>query len=42
MTMDFNELILANEAPAMLPGIECGSMKALAGWVKESNHVMVF
>lgn len=27
---------------AMLPGIERGSMKALAGWVKESDHVMVF
>lgn len=27
---------------AMLPGIECGSMKALANWVKESDHVMVF
>jgi len=27
---------------AMLPGIERGSMKALASWVKESDHVMVF
>ncbi len=27
---------------AMLPGIERGSMKALAGWVKDSDHVMVF
>ena len=27
---------------AMLPGIERGSMKALATWVKDSDHVMVF
>lgn len=27
---------------AMMAGIECGSMKALAKRVKESNHVMVF
>jgi len=27
---------------AMLPGIERGSMKALANWVKNSEHVMVF
>jgi sulfur relay (sulfurtransferase) complex TusBCD TusD component (DsrE family) len=27
---------------AMLPGIERGSMKALANWVKDSDHVMVF
>ena len=27
---------------AMLPGIECGSMKTLANWVKESDHVVVF
>jgi len=27
---------------AMLPGIECGSIKALANWVKNSDHVMVF
>ena len=27
---------------AMLPGIECGSMKALAGWVKASDNVMTF
>ena len=26
----------------MLPGIECGSMKALANWVKNSDQVMVF
>ncbi len=32
----------AIDASAMLSGIECGSMKALASWVKESNHVMVF
>ena len=25
-----------------LPGIECGSMKALANWVKNSDHVMAF
>jgi sulfur relay (sulfurtransferase) complex TusBCD TusD component (DsrE family) len=27
---------------AMIPGIERGSMKALAGWVKSSDQVMVF
>ncbi|HEB86868.1 MAG TPA: hypothetical protein ENI68_07635 [Gammaproteobacteria bacterium] len=27
---------------AMLPGTERGSMKALANWVKNSEHVMVF
>lgn len=27
---------------AMIDGIECGSMKALAGWVKDSDQVMVF
>jgi tRNA 2-thiouridine synthesizing protein D len=27
---------------AMIDGIECGSMKALAGWVKASDQVMVF
>ena len=32
----------AIDESAMLPGIACGSMKALAGWVKESDHVMVF
>jgi len=32
----------AIDVSAMLPGIECGSMKALANRVKESNHVMVF
>lgn len=26
----------------MLPGIEKGSMKALAGWVKSSDHVLTF
>ncbi|WJW76501.1 DsrE family protein [Thiohalobacter sp. IOR34] len=26
----------------MIPGIERGSMKALAAWVKDSDHVMVF
>ena len=26
----------------MIDGIECGSMKALAAWVKESDQVMVF
>ncbi len=26
----------------LLPGIERGSMKALAAWVKESDHVMTF
>lgn len=26
----------------LLPGIEKGSMKSLAGWVKESDHVMNF
>ncbi len=32
----------AIDESAMLPGIERGSMKALAAWVKESDHVMVF
>ena len=32
----------AIDESAMLPGIECGSMKALANWVKNSDHVMVF
>jgi len=32
----------AIDEPAMLPGIECGSMKALANWVKDSDLVMVF
>lgn len=32
----------ALDESAMLPGIERGSMKALASWVKESDHVMVF
>lgn len=32
----------AIDESVMLPGIECGSMKALAGWVKNSDHVMVF
>ena len=26
----------------LIEGIERGSMKALAGWVKDSNKVMVF
>jgi len=26
----------------LLPGIERGSMKALAAWVKDSDHVMTF
>jgi len=26
----------------LIPGIERGSMKALATWVKDSDHVMVF
>ncbi len=26
----------------LIPGIEKGSMKALAGWVKSSDHVMTF
>jgi sulfur relay (sulfurtransferase) complex TusBCD TusD component (DsrE family) len=26
----------------LLPGIEKGSMKALASWVKDSDHVMTF
>lgn len=26
----------------LISGIEKGSMKALAGWVKDSDHVMVF
>ena len=32
----------ALDETAMLPGIEYGSMKALANRVKESDHVMVF
>jgi hypothetical protein len=32
----------AIDESAMLQGIERGSMKALASWVKESDHVMVF
>jgi len=32
----------AIDESAMLPGIECGSMKALAGWVKTSDNVMTF
>jgi tRNA 2-thiouridine synthesizing protein D len=32
----------AIDESAMLPGIECGSMKALASWVRNSDHVMVF
>lgn len=32
----------AIDESAMLSGINCGSMKALANWVKESDHVMVF
>ncbi|HYQ73385.1 MAG TPA: DsrE family protein, partial [Gammaproteobacteria bacterium] len=32
----------AIDESTMMPGIECGSMKALANWVKESDHVMVF
>jgi len=32
----------ALDESSMLPGIECGSMKALANWVKNSDHVMVF
>jgi len=32
----------AIDESVMLPGIECGSMKALASWVKNSDHVMVF
>jgi sulfur relay (sulfurtransferase) complex TusBCD TusD component (DsrE family) len=38
--MALNECAI--DASAMLPGIECGSMKALANWVKGSDHVMVF
>jgi sulfur relay (sulfurtransferase) complex TusBCD TusD component (DsrE family) len=30
------------DAATMLPGIERGSMKALANWVKDSDHLMVF
>jgi hypothetical protein len=29
-------------AEIRLPGIECGSMKALANWVKNSDQVIVF
>jgi len=32
----------AIDEASMLAGIERGSMKALAGWVKESDQVMVF
>jgi sulfur relay (sulfurtransferase) complex TusBCD TusD component (DsrE family) len=32
----------AIDESAMLPGIERGSMKSLAAWVKESDQVMVF
>jgi sulfur relay (sulfurtransferase) complex TusBCD TusD component (DsrE family) len=32
----------AIDESAMLPGIECGSMKALANWVKNSDQVIVF
>jgi sulfur relay (sulfurtransferase) complex TusBCD TusD component (DsrE family) len=32
----------ALDESAMIAGIECGSMKALANWVKKSDHVMVF
>jgi sulfur relay (sulfurtransferase) complex TusBCD TusD component (DsrE family) len=38
--MALNECAI--DESAMLPGIECGSMKALASWVKNSDHVMVF
>jgi sulfur relay (sulfurtransferase) complex TusBCD TusD component (DsrE family) len=32
----------ASDEEAMIHGIERGSMKALAGWVKSSDQVMVF
>lgn len=32
----------AIDESVMIPGIERGSMKALAAWVKASDHVMVF
>ena len=32
----------AIDTEALIPGIERGSMKALANWVKTSDHVMVF
>lgn len=32
----------ALDEASMVAGIERGSMKALASWVKESDHVMVF
>lgn len=32
----------ALDEDAMIDGIECGSMKALAAWVKVSDQVMVF
>jgi tRNA 2-thiouridine synthesizing protein D len=32
----------AIDEAAMIPGIERGSMKALAAWVKHSDQVMVF
>lgn len=32
----------AMDESLMIEGIECGSMKALAAWVKESDQVMVF
>jgi tRNA 2-thiouridine synthesizing protein D len=32
----------AIDEASMINGIERGSMKALAAWVKESDHVMVF
>lgn len=32
----------AIDEAAMIPGIERGSMKALAAWVKDSDQVMVF
>jgi len=32
----------ALDEASMIPGIERGSMKALAAWVKESDQVMVF
>lgn len=30
------------DQPAMIEGIETGSMKALAAWVKASDHVITF
>jgi sulfur relay (sulfurtransferase) complex TusBCD TusD component (DsrE family) len=32
----------ALDESAMLPGTECGSMKALQSQVKQRDHVMVF